>query len=38
MMYPFLTLDDSAENIPCRNERQGMLSLSKNNHAIIAPQ
>ena len=25
MMYPFLTLDDSAENIPCRNERQGML-------------
>ena len=25
MMYLFLTLDDSAENIPCRNERQGML-------------
>ena len=25
MMHPFLTLDDSAENIPCRNERQGML-------------
>ena len=25
MMYPFFTLDDSAENIPCRNERQGML-------------
>ena len=25
MMYPFLTPDDSAENIPCRNERQGML-------------
>ena len=25
MMYPFLTLDDSAENIPCRSFRQGML-------------
>ena len=25
MMHPFLTLDDSAENIPCRNERRGML-------------